>query len=238
VPQARPDNRVYRFVARIVRTILFLITRRDWRGQENLPKTGGFIVAVNHMSHMDPLTFAHYVWDSGYAPRMFAKSSLWKVPVIGWLAQRTGQIPVARGTSGAARSLVVAADLLHQGECVAIFPEGTLTREPNLWPMSGKTGVARLALTSRAPVIPVAPWGAPNLLGWYSKVFKPIPPKRITVVAGPPVDLSDLYDRPQDAEVLREATERVMAAITTMLEDIRGEKAPAVRSVWRRTESS
>src|SRR5690606_4834080 len=113
-------------------------------------------------------------------------------------------------------------------------PEGTLTREPDLWPMVGKTGVARLALTTRAPVIPVAQWGPQDLLGRYKKLFKPIPPKKVTVVAGPPVVLDDLYGRPQDAATLREATERVMAAITALLEKIRGEQAPAVRYDVRR----
>src|SRR5690606_689346 len=122
---------------------------------------------------------------------------------------------------------------LEAGECVAVFPEGTLTREPDLWPMAGKTGVARLALTTRAPLIPIAQWGAQDLLGRYKKLLKPFPRKQVTVVAGPPVDLSDLYGRPLDTVVLREATERVMSAITALLEDIRGEKAPAERYVMR-----
>ena len=93
--------------------------------------------------------------------------------------------------------------------------------------MVGKTGIARLALTTRVPVIPVAQWGPQNVLGRYGKVFRPFPRKLVTVVAGPPVVLDDLYGRPLDTATLREATGRVMAAITALLEDIRGEKAPA-----------
>lgn len=230
------SNRAYRNVARIVRPFLFAVTRRDWRGGENMPKDRGFIAAGNHMTNIDPLTFAHYLYDHGFAPKILAKSSLFPIPILGPTLRATGQIPVYRNTAEAGKSLQAAVAALEAGECVAVFPEGTLTREPDLWPMAGKTGVARLALTTRAPVIPIAQWGPQDLLGRYKKLFKPFPRKKVTVVAGPPVDLSDLYDRPQDTVVLREATERVMAAITALLEDIRGEKAPAERFVWRSTD--
>ncbi|WP_265522169.1 lysophospholipid acyltransferase family protein [Oerskovia flava] len=229
MPTAHPTSRVYRGVAFVLRPILFAITRRDWQGTQNLPATGGYIAAANHMTNIDPLTFAHFLYDNGRAPKILAKSSLWKVPGLGWLLTQTGMIPVHRSTTAAASSLADAVAQLEAGECVAVFPEGTLTREPDLWPMMGKTGVARLALVSRAPVVPIAQWGAQDLLGRYKKLFKPIPPKKIAVHAGPPVDLSDLYDRPLDTATLREATDRVMDAVTVLLEEIRGEKAPAER---------
>ncbi|HUX69459.1 MAG TPA: lysophospholipid acyltransferase family protein [Cellulomonadaceae bacterium] len=229
MPLVPPDNRTYRRVAAVVRPVLLAITRRDWRGQENLPAVDGFIAAGNHMTNIDPLTFAHFLYDNGRAPKILAKASLFAVPVLGGLLRRTGMIPVQRNTAAAASSLSAAVDALRSGECVAVFPEGTLTRDPDLWPMVGKTGVARLALTTRVPVIPIAQWGAHRILGRYKKLLKPIPPKKVTVVAGPPVDLSDLYDRPQDSATLREATDRVMDAITALLEGIRAEKAPAVR---------
>lgn len=219
-------NRAYRNIARVLRPTLSAITRRDWRGTEHLPSGTGFIVASNHMSNVDPLTFAHYLYDNGVAPKILAKSSLFTVPVLGWILRTSGQIPVYRNTAQARDSLRAAEAALAEQDCVAMFPEGTLTRDPDLWPMAAKSGVARLALTTRAPVVPIAQWGAQHLLGRYQKLFRPIPPKRITIVTGPPVDLSDLYDRPQDAATLREATERVMAAITALLADIRGETPP------------
>jgi 1-acyl-sn-glycerol-3-phosphate acyltransferase len=228
VPSLPETPRAYRTLAFFLRPILFAITRRDWRGAENLPPTG-FIAAANHVTEVDPVTLAHFLYDQGRAPKITAKASLWKVPVLGRILTSTGMIPVHRGTAGAAQSLVDSTARLDEGECVVFFPEGTLTRDPDGWPMVGKTGVARLALTSRAPVVPIAQWGAEKLLAPYGKVFKPIPPKRVAVHAGPPVDLSDLYDRPQDTATLREATERIMAAITRQLEEIRGAKAPAER---------
>jgi len=229
VPAPLHSNRAYRNIARIIRPMLFAITRRDWRGAEHLPAEGGFIAAANHMTNVDPLTFAHFLYDNGFAPRILAKASLFTVPVVGPVLRASGQIPVFRNTTDAGRSLDAAVAALEAGECVAVFPEGTLTRDPDLWPMVGKTGVARLALTTRVPVIPAAQWGPQNILGRYKKLFKPFPPKKVTIVAGPPVDLSDLYDRPMSTATLREATERVMAAITGLLEEIRGEQAPAVR---------
>ena len=227
-------NRAYRTIAALVRPFLAATTRRDWHGAEHLHQGVGTIVAVNHVTNVDPLTSAYFLWVNGVAPRILAKDSLFRVPVLGPVLRATGQIPVSRGTSAAGRSLDAAAEALATGETVVVFPEGTLTRDPDLWPMAAKTGVARLALATRAPVVPVAQWGAHRLLGRYSKVLRPIPRKKVTVVAGPPVDLSDLYSRPLDGPVLREATDRIMAAITHQLEAIRGEVAPVERFVWRR----
>lgn len=231
------SNLAYRNVARVVRTFLFATTRPDWHGAEHLPQDVGFIAAANHVTEVDPLTFAHYLWDHGHVPRILAKSSLFRVPVVGPALRATGQIPVHRDTAAAGDSLRSAVAAVGAGECVAVFPEGTLTRDPDLWPMVARTGVARLALSTRAPVVPVAQWGPQDLLPRYGKLLRPFPRKKVTVVAGPPVDLSDLYDRPQDAATLREATERVMTAITSLLAGIRGEQPPTRPHDMRRRGS-
>lgn len=224
----------YRLAAGILKPVLAAMGVKDWQGTEHLPTSGGYLAVANHMTNLDPLTFAHYLYDSSRPPRILAKASLWKVPVLKGVLVRTGMIPVHRGTAGAASSLAEAVRQLESGECVAVFPEGTLTRDPDLWPMVGKTGAARLALSSGVPVIPVAQWGPQLILPQYSKRLHPFPRKKISVHAGPPVDLSDLLGRPQDAVVLTEATERIMAAITSLLEEIRGEQAPAVRYDMRK----
>ncbi|KQY47544.1 1-acyl-sn-glycerol-3-phosphate acyltransferase [Cellulomonas sp. Root137] len=232
-PPAR-SNRAYRYVAHVVRPLLRAMTRHDWRGTENFPRERGFIVASNHMTNIDPLTFAHFLWDNGVAPKILAKAPLFKIPVLAGILRATGQIPVYRNSSSAGESLTAAITAIGEGDVVAVFPEGTLTRDPDLWPMVGKTGIARLALSTEAPVIPVAQWGPQLLLGRYKKLLKPFPRKLVTVVAGPPVDLSDLYGRPHDTATLREATERVMAAITALLADIRDEEPPAIRYDMRK----
>lgn len=227
MPSPSRSSLAYRNLARIVRTFLFATTRPDWHGAEHLPADGGFIAVANHLTEVDPLTFAHFLWDNGHVPRVLAKSSLFTVPVVGPVLRATGQIPVHRDTAAAGDSLRSAVAAVEQGECVAVFPEGTLTRDPDLWPMVARTGVARLALTTRAPVVPCAQWGMQDLLARYGRVLRPFPRKKVTVVAGPPVDLSDLYDRPLDTATLREATERIMAAVTSLLEQVRGEQAPS-----------
>jgi 1-acyl-sn-glycerol-3-phosphate acyltransferase len=163
VQQPARSNRAYRNVARVVRPLLRSMTRTAWSGTENLPREGGYIVAANHMTNLDPLTFAHFLYDNGIAPKILAKAPLFKVPVLAGILRATGQIPVYRNTTSAGESLTAAVTAIREGDVVAVFPEGTLTRDPELWPMVGKTGIARLALTTRAPVIPVAQWGAQNL---------------------------------------------------------------------------
>jgi 1-acyl-sn-glycerol-3-phosphate acyltransferase len=223
-----PVNRLYDRLARILRLPMVWMTRRTWTGAENFPD-GAFIAASNHMTNVDPLVTAHYLYDNDVAPRIMAKSSLFTVPVLGWALRSTGQIPVYRGSAQAGDALVAARESLENGECVLVFPEGTLTRDPDLWPMVGKTGTARLALMTRAPVVPIAQWGATALMRRYQVLLRPIPPKKVWVCAGRPVDLSDLYDKPLEGSVLREATERIMSAITELLAEIRREPPPVRR---------
>lgn len=229
-----PIPRAYVRMARIIRPVLLAMTRRTWTGAENLPE-GAFIAAANHMTNIDPLVTAHYLYDNKRPPRIMAKSSLFGVPVLGRMLRSTDQIPVYRGTTQAGDALVAAEAALAKDECVLVFPEGTLTRDPDLWPMVAKTGTARLALRTKAPVIPIAQWGATSLMGRYKALLKPIPPKRVWVTAGPPVDLTDLYGKPLTATTLRIATERIMDAITALLADLRGEEPPTERYDMRRS---
>jgi 1-acyl-sn-glycerol-3-phosphate acyltransferase len=229
VPIARPTSRAYRAIAWLVRHLMFAMARYEWRGAENFPKSGGFIAAANHVTELDALTFAHYLFDHGYEPRILAKRGLFTTPVVGSIVRATRMIPVDRGSAAAARSLEAARTELGDGACVAIFPEGTITRDPDLWPMEAKTGLARIALATRLPVVPIAQWGAHEILGRYGRILKPFPRKRVQMIAGPPVDLSDLYDRPVDAQVLRETMNRVMDAITALLSEVRDEPAPTAR---------
>jgi 1-acyl-sn-glycerol-3-phosphate acyltransferase len=219
----------YRLAVAIVRPVMLLLTKRDWRGWEHFPASGGFVVAPNHVSHVDPLAFAHFLFDSGHPPFFLGKEAVFRVPVVGAILRGAQQIPVFRNTGRAADAFRAAVEAVEAGKCVGVYPEGTLTRDPALWPMVGKTGAARIALTTRCPVIPVAQWGPQEILAPYSKRPHVLPRKTMHVLAGPPVDLTDLYDRPLDAVVLREATARIMAAITGLLEELRGEPAPAER---------
>jgi 1-acyl-sn-glycerol-3-phosphate acyltransferase len=219
----------YRLAAVIAKPPLVVLFKRDWRGMEHIPADGGFITAVNHNSYLDPLSYAHFQYNTGRVPRFLAKAGLFKGSFVGTMLRGTGQIPVYRETTNALDAFRAAVAAIERGECVAFYPEGTLTRDPAMWPMAGKTGAARVALLTKAPVIPVAQWGANLAMPPYAKEKKLrlFPRKTLTVVAGPPVDLSRFHDVEPTNEVLREATEEIMRAITALLEDIRGEKAPA-----------
>jgi 1-acyl-sn-glycerol-3-phosphate acyltransferase len=228
----------YRFVAAIARPLVLLFTKRVWRGTENLKTTSGLIVCCNHISNFDPLVLALFLNDNGRPPRFLAKAQVFKVPVFGAILKSAGQIPVHRGTSVAANSLRDAEAAVKAGETAVIYPEGTHTYDPQLWPMTGATGAARLALTTRVPLIPVAQWGAQNIISIDGKGLKLIPRQTTYVTAGSAVDFDDLYELPMDSVTLNSATERIMDAITDLLEDLRGEKAPKLRWDRRRQPGS
>lgn len=219
----------YRAVIAALRPPIRALTRQQWSGGEHLPPQGGFIVAANHVSEIDPFMLAHFLVDHGTPPLFLAKSSLFELPLLGRVLRGLGQVPVYRGTSQAGQALKAAEAAVRGGGCVVIMPEGTLTRDPDLWPMKAKTGVARLALTTRAPVIPVAQWGPQQLLAPYARrptgLFSRV---TMRVSAGPPVRLEDLYGRVDDPRVLREAADRVMRAVADQLAELRGQPAPYV----------
>ena len=217
----------YRLIAVILRPILLAATARDWRGGEFLRVDRGIVVAMNHLSWYDPVVAAHFVNDNGRPVRFLAKVEVFKIPLLGSILKSAGQIPVQRGNSDAAAgSLRQAFSAIEDKQCVVIYPEGTLTRDPNLWPMTAKTGAARIALMTGAPVIPAAQWGPQEVLAPYSKRPRFFPRKTMHVWAGPPVDLDDLRALPVTAATLRDATERIMLAITKILAEQRGEVPP------------
>ena len=235
----QPPRRIgfwYRLAVVILKPLLVLLTRRDWRGAEHLPPTGGIVVVTNHVSHVDPLTFAHFLYDNGRLPRFLGKEGLFRVFFVGAVLRGAKQIPVYRESADASRAFSAAVEAVRDGECVGIYPEATLTRDPDLWPMVGKTGAARVALETGAPVVPIAQWGPQELLPPYAKRPRLFPRATMHVWAGPPVDRAEFQGRPIDGPLLRLVTERIMAAITELLEDIRGEQAPDVRFDLRDTE--
>lgn len=220
--------RATRWVVRILRPLFMVLMKRDWRGADKLPQ-GGFVLAPNHVSHLDPLFISHFMVDNGVVPRFLAKDTLFDVPVVGSIVTNAEQIPVYRGSAGAAQSLRAAEQAVREGKSVTIYPEGTITRDPDAWPMTGRTGAVRVALATGAPLVPMAQWGAQQILWPYTKVPKLFPRKTIRVRIGDPVDLSDLRDEPLTEAVLHEATNRLMDTLTDMLVEIRGERPTGPR---------
>jgi 1-acyl-sn-glycerol-3-phosphate acyltransferase len=224
----------YRFAIALLKPFCFVLWRREAAGLQNLPAGGGgVILAANHISLLDPLALAdHVLYDLGLAPRFLAKSSLLEGRgFVATVLRGAGQIPVHRHTPDASKALDAAVAALARGETVVLYPEGTVTRDPDKWPMVARTGVARLALLSGAPVLPVAQWGAHEIVDSHGgrPGFHPFPRRTMRFRLGAPVDLSDFAGQPLSAEVLREATDRVMDALTAELEVLRGASAPAQR---------
>ena len=232
--KSRPS--VFWPLAAVIAPLIALLFKLEIEGAEKLPRDGAYVLAPNHYSEADPLAVALAVWKSGRAPRFMAKESLFKVPVLGWILRITGMVPVARSSSAASARLTLetSATLVEHGRGVIVYPEGTLTREPDLWPMRGKTGAVRLALAGDIPLIPMAHWGVQAVLPRYGKL-KLWPLRRpVKVVFGDPVDLQQFRTNQAQPAALVNATDIVMADIAQLLARLRGERAPATR--WNPAE--
>lgn len=220
----RAERLGYVAPAAVIRPAMRALVRQQWEHTERLPRDGA-ILAVNHISEIDPLSVAHMVYNQGLLPTIMAKTELWKVPVLRQALQATRMIPVERTRDGG-RSLEAARQALASGRVIVVYPEGTVTRDPEGWPMTARTGAVRLALQTGAPLVPVGQWGIQELLPYPSRSLRPFPRRTARMRVGHPVDLSDLRDRPLTASVLRTGTDRMMDAITQLVAELRGEPAP------------
>ena len=227
---ARHLGPFYRFAVMTIAPFMTVWTRRERRNLEILsatyPPNDGIIVAINHMSWFDPMNVCHTLWDAGRPPRFMAKEKLFRVPFLGQIMSGAGQIPVFRESDDPRAAISAAIDAINAGECVVVYPEGTMTRDPEYWVMKGRTGAAHLALETGAPVIPMAQWGPQEVMGAYKNEFKILPRKLMRTNVGPPVDLDDFRGKEITRELLHEATDRIIEAITVLLAELRGEDAP------------
>ena len=211
----------------IVRPAMRLLVRQRWEHVERIPRSGA-ILAVNHISEIDPVSIAHMVYNRGMLPTFLAKSELWDVPVLGTVLDVLGMVPVQRVGDGG-RSLEAARGVLDRGGAVIVYPEGTVTRDPDGWPMAGRSGAVRLALQTGAPLVPVGQWGIHQLLPYRARRLAVWPRKTARVLVGHPVDLSDLRQSAGTASALREGTDRMMEAITDLVGHLRGQRPPERR---------
>jgi len=226
---AEPRGWAWAVGVAIAKPALLATTKQHWIDGEKIPATGGCLIVLNHISHVDPLTAAHILWDHGRMPRYLAKSGLFKTKALGGYLKAAGMIPVDRLSRNAAGAFDAAVAAVRAGECVVVYPEGTITRDPATWPMTGKSGAARIALETGAPVIPIGQWGANAVLAPYGKRPHLFPRSTITMKVGDPVDLGDLAAQEHTPAVVNQVTERIMDAITALVAEVRGEDPPAER---------
>lgn len=209
----------------LARLVVALVARLRVSG--DLPRRDGpVILAANHLSPFDPIALTAACHTRGIAPRFLATGGLFRAPVLGRVMRWWGHIPVHRGTAEVHRALPEAAAALRAGAVLLVYPEGRITLDPDLWPERGRTGVARLALTTGAAVVPVAQWGTHEVVpyGAPSGLLRALPATfrrrpQIAVRFGPPVRLDDLSGAaPGHA---RRATDRIMDAIAATLAPLR-----------------
>ena len=221
-----------RLAVAVIYPLTVLLFRLRYRHPERIPATGPVLLVVNHISILDPLACARLVWDHGRVPHFLAKASVFRGP-LGPLLRGAGQIPVARFSADAHQALRAAEADLAAGSVVVIYPEGSVTRDPDWWPMEARTGVARLALNTDAVVVPVAQWGAQRAHDYHARKLSLRSRTPVDYLVGEPVDLSDQRrrlraDEPVSSELLRETTDMIMRRVRDQLADLRGESAPAV----------
>jgi 1-acyl-sn-glycerol-3-phosphate acyltransferase len=228
----------YRLVVWVLRRLIEIRTYRVEEGIESIPSTGGLIVIAPHLDEFDALIAPEVVTRTGRMPRIFAKASLWKIPVVKQAFKSGKLIPVERGSAAASNSLVIAQEALENNEVVFIFPEGTCSKDPESWPMTCKTGVARLVLQTGVPVITImqdgvqflgkvanktVPWSEyfyhkkhVNKVIVYTKVYEPIDFSGV---------FSDKIENPTDEQILQ-INYIIEDFLTHVVEENRGYIAP------------
>ena len=207
---------LYYFGRALSRLIFNILCRLEVEGLENIPESGGVILAPNHISHLDPPLVAAAVRRPVY---FMAKRELFSVPVLGWIIRRTHAFPVSRG--GADRKAIrQAQELLQRGNVLVMFPEGT--RSPDGRLQAGELGPAMIAARARVPVVPMAITGANRALPRGSVFFRPA---KIRVKIGNPIFCDSATSAPISRETLQPFADKIMEGIRSMLpEEMGGNK--------------
>lgn len=224
----RSQNRAGTVAATAAYGLMRTATKIRVKGLGNLPPEGeGMIVAAYHANHLDPILVGLALKRNGRMPHFLAKSTLF-TGILGTILKRIGQIPVLRASAQAGDSLAYAKQALAKGETVVIYPEGTLTKDPDFWPQHFKTGTARLALETGAPIIPVAHWGLNEIYPRGDKkrlCFRPFSHDCV-VEFGPALDYSDLWPHRNEKSTMGKLSHRLKNTIAAMVADLSGRELP------------
>ena len=227
---------IWRLVWLVLYAPVSLFIKSRYRNLERIPQSGPAIIVVNHISHIDAFLVDKMVIDAARTPRFLAKDSIFDVAVVGGAMRGMGHIPVKRGSTDARHSLAAAVDALDAGKVIVLHPEGTVTRDPDGWPMAGKTGAARLAsLVPDVPVIPIAQWGVQEQFDLYKKRVRMVPRPKHVISVGEPIDLSAYHGSEPTVRTLHEITDVIMRRLRSDVAELRGVPAPTEKLfVWRR----
>jgi len=222
------SNRWIRLCQMVLYPATRMLGRRTYVGMERLHRRGPMLIVGNHISHLDPMFDVVLIHKAGRIPHVLAKAGLWKIPVVGHALRGTDQIPVERGGGAGQSAVELARTTLESGGVVLIYPEGTVTREPDFWPMRPRPGVATLALSGDYPVVPIVHWGTHQIYNSYAegRKLRLLPRQDVQVVVGPDIDLSAFRGQGSDPRAIRDVSLLVMQTISGMLGEIRGQRPP------------
>ena len=224
----------YRFARGVFRIIMVPWVRMDVRGVEKLPAQGSYLLVCNHLSNIDALCLLWVMMRADVPVRIMAKAELFRVPLLGAAMRAMKLLPVHRASNDPSQVLASACEALAAGECVAIYPEGTHTQDPDFWPMRMKTGAARLALETGVPALPFVHWGEQKIMRPGSALINFLPQRPVAIRIGDPIDFSDLPSDPNNHEAVNEATHRIEENLTRAVASMRDEASP--EGIWDRRE--
>lgn len=191
----------------ILTPLLRVLYRVRVEGKGHVPKHGPVILAANHRSFMDSLFLPLVIRRRVTFVAKAEYFDSWKTK---WFFSAVGQIPIRReGGSASERALASATDVLERGGTFGIYPEGTRTRDGYLH--RGHTGVARLALRTGAPIVPVGMVGTDEIQATDAKLPRFF--RKVTIRFGDPIPLAHYVDRQDERIVLRQITDEVMFEI-------------------------
>ena len=203
-----PNQRLYRITRKLFTPLVKGYFRAHWSGIEHIPARGAVMLACNHLSNLDPVLLA------AACPRQIsylAKIELFRIPVLGGLIRRYGTIPLRRSASDP-EALRLAEQVLEQQQLLALFPEGTRSRDGRLKPF--RFGAARLALKYQVPLVPAAIIGTDHAMPSGAKVPRRVP---VRIAFGPPIDPAPFsYNYPNEtpkASLLEAATTLLQAEV-------------------------
>lgn len=218
---------------------LVLTARRKYRHLERIPSTGGAIIVSNHISLLDAFVLPHAVRKAGRNPLGMGKVELFHIPVVGKWFTKIGHVAVDRKAASPSVALEPAAEALRSGQVLCMYPEGTINHTPERGLLEGRTGVARLALASGVPVVPIGQWGPqealsskgklallrkPKMLGWLHADRKARRPVCQLLVGEPisPDEIAAAAKSTSGEEDLRAATDLVMTRLGALVAEISG----------------
>lgn len=186
-------------------------------GQENIPRTGGAVVAMNHFGYFDFALCGYAYQDAGRIVRFMAKKEVFDTAGVGWLMRGMKHIPVDRAAGSDAYRAAIEA--LRAGELVGVFPEATISRSFEL--KDFKSGAVRMAQEAGVPIIPTIVWGSQRM--WTKDHPKRLGRSKIpiTVTVGEPIEVTP------DADA-HELTERLKTVMGRMLDQAKAEYEPLV----------